>query len=634
MLQELYQYALDNKLAARPGFKPKQVKAYVLLDANGCFLGFSTALKKRTLCPDIGSEAISIRKCNILAEKASIVLLLEDKQAAKHRFFLDALRSGQSVEPMFGVCLHALEDVQTLGQLRYAFALQNYKPGDVIAFSVDGHCVEQSRAYLDWWDAFRIPLMTKKSGGKRAAVLPRCLITGQATEPLRTVPKVTGLQVVGGHSSGDALFCFSQQAYCSYNLKQSNNAAVSENAMTAVNAALNNLIAQAPILCGAKMVHWYKTSVEQRHDLLAMREFGFGCDIYEDAGETGNEKVPQLTEPTLEHAVSVDRMATQEEPQVLCAARKLIESARHDDKPTQLHNQYYILLLSGAGGRIMIRSFMQGDYEELFSSLNAWFSDLRLVSPSGNGFCKMPKLYTLNIRLLKNEWSAKNLQERMAKELSGLTPQVLCSIVQNQPLPDTVAVRALAYIRSQMLEPSAEKERRGDTFPDPIACQWLKVWLMRRQRRQTHHNKGSERMKEALDRQSPSTAYHAGRMMAVYAAIQNKALGPSLGAGVVQRYYASACTTPALVIGTLAKLSQYNLEKIDKRLAAWFQKKLDDIAQSIALYGDKNCIPTTLTLEQQAEFALGYYQQRADLFTKVKASNSAVTPVHGTEADR
>ena len=39
MLTELYRYALDHGLAAQPGFKPKRVKAYVLLSADGKFLG-------------------------------------------------------------------------------------------------------------------------------------------------------------------------------------------------------------------------------------------------------------------------------------------------------------------------------------------------------------------------------------------------------------------------------------------------------------------------------------------------------------------------------------------------------------------------------------------------------------------
>ena len=57
MLTELYRYALDKGLAAQPGFKPKRVKAYVLLSASGEFLGIHTREKDApaVYAPDIGA---------------------------------------------------------------------------------------------------------------------------------------------------------------------------------------------------------------------------------------------------------------------------------------------------------------------------------------------------------------------------------------------------------------------------------------------------------------------------------------------------------------------------------------------------------------------------------------------------
>ena len=58
MLTELYRYALDKGLAAQPGFKPKRVKAYVLLSASGEFLGIHTG--KRT--PRRSMRRTSVRR--------------------------------------------------------------------------------------------------------------------------------------------------------------------------------------------------------------------------------------------------------------------------------------------------------------------------------------------------------------------------------------------------------------------------------------------------------------------------------------------------------------------------------------------------------------------------------------------
>lgn len=119
---------------------------------------------------------------------------------------------------------------------------------------------------------------------------------------------------------------------------------------------------------------------------------------------------------------------------------------------------------------------------------------------------------------------------------------------------------------------------------------------------------------DKLNVDSPSVAYQTGRLMAVYALIQNAALGDDVGAGVVERYYTSACSSPALVMGKLATMSQYHLSKLKNEkpgLYINFNKMLEEITVKIG-----TSLPKTFTLEQQSEFALGYYFQRSQRFTK------------------
>jgi CRISPR-associated protein Csd1 len=109
-------------------------------------------------------------------------------------------------------------------------------------------------------------------------------------------------------------------------------------------------------------------------------------------------------------------------------------------------------------------------------------------------------------------------------------------------------------------------------------------------------------------------------MMALLANIQQTAL-PGVGAGVVQRYYAAASATPALVLGRLVRLSQTgHLPKIEGGLRYWFD---DQLAQVWGLLERR--IPATLTLEEQTLFAMGYYQQKAKRTTSNKADATAVT---------
>ena len=105
-----------------------------------------------------------------------------------------------------------------------------------------------------------------------------------------------------------------------------------------------------------------------------------------------------------------------------------------------------------------------------------------------------------------------------------------------------------------------------------------------------------------------NAAYHCGGLMAVYAAIQRAAM-PEVNTGIVERYYASAIQTPALVIGQLSSRSNHHLEKIENRwLSDKYREKLQQISVALG-----TSIPATLNLEQQSYFALGYYQMGAKL---------------------
>ena len=117
-------------------------------------------------------------------------------------------------------------------------------------------------------------------------------------------------------------------------------------------------------------------------------------------------------------------------------------------------------------------------------------------------------------------------------------------------------------------------------------------------------------MQPYLNEDHPNPAYHCGRLMAVLAKIQQAALG-SVGAGVIQRYYAAASTTPALVLGRLVRTSNYHLDKIECR------KKKDGLKDLFTGIWCplKDVVPRVLTLEDQSYFALGYYQQLAQLAT-------------------
>lgn len=584
MLHELYQYALDHELAAQPGFKPKKVKAYVSISHDGEFLAVVPREKDApsVYAPDIGSAANGTRYCNFLIEKAKIPLkLIEDKEKdrnipTKHDFFLSMLEDGAAYEPKFHVLARVLEDESVCAQIAEVLAGHKIKPADPIGFIVDGVPLENSEAFRIWWGGYR-----SRFASDASEVQTPCLITGEPTSPLATVPKVSGLFSVGGHSSGDAFLCFDKDAFQSYGLKKSANAPVSEEAMTAVNAALTELIGKAKILGGAKMVHWYSCSVSE--DPLDNLFDGFG------------------------EAEERDGQAASGENEAMAEAKSLIAAISRGENPSLPEARYYILPLSGAGGRMMVRGWYEGRFETLCRNTALWFSDLRLVSLGGKGLTRPPKLSGVCIRFLKPGGDEKKSLERVDKELSSLSSRLLDAILKAAPLPDEAAVRALRYLRSASVNQSVQDETKLKLERETIAFQILKAWLLRRQRA-----RGEEEQMDENKMSPPSPAYLCGAMLAVYGEIQRKS-SPEVNIGVVERYYSAASTSPAFVIGRLASLSVHHLRKLDQSspgLAVKFRKELDSLAQQIG----ERAIPATLDIEQQAQFALGYYQRRAALY--------------------
>lgn len=586
MLREIYDYGNKKAILSPSGFKLKQVKAYISLDSKGNFIGIDIGLKEKKMCPDVGSLAQGQYMCNILVEKAGIILLVDDSYKSKHDFFITALEKGSNYEPLFNTCLVSLKNEITRSLIIQSLETQKIKISDVIGFKVNMFPIEESENYLEWWNSYRKTLLQNKDS-EATNTMQRCFITGNICEPVKTVPKINGLFSVGGHSSGDSLICFDKDAYRSYNLEQAENCPVSEEAINKINFTLEKLISDAPTHAGSKFVYWYKESLpcDGNYDLLS---------TLKDLAINENEDLTVNTD--------IDGDDFEQEITALINAKKLINSVKKGEMPQQLLNRYYILTLSGAGGRIMIRNYMEGSYEELYDSFKSWFDDLTLVNAK-----RPPKLTGIYIRLLKYQKSKIDLFKRISQELAGLDNQIMYAILKNTRLPDAVASRALNYIRSDLL---SNEDRKKSKSLDSIACRILKVWLMRKEMFDKKIRREDVIMKEELNEENTNSAYLAGRMMAVYAKIQEDSLG-DVGAGVVQRYYTSASTAPALVIGRLSALSQHHLGKLSKGKSIYYTNILADIASKV-----KNGFPRSMNIEQQSLFALGYYQQIADLYKK------------------
>ena len=575
MLQALKTYAERQLPASEPGFKAREVRWCIELAADGRFLnilplGDGKRGENLPRCPEMHGMN-SGGKAHFLVETTQTAVLLfkanEDAEKIKtakerHNFFVCMLREAALSVPRLTPIVERLESTELLAEVREALIAQKAKPSDWIVWRVGGIDPRMDDDVQVWWREWR---RTDQSSGQPQSESTLdsqaadgdgtmvCFLTGDAVHPLATHPKITGLSGVGGLAMGDVMVGFDKSAFGSFGLGQSANAAMSAAAVQKYVDGLNDLIKNhSRKLANALVVHWFKDQLAVDEDPLAFLS-GFESE-------------------------------EQTEGAALAAVRRLLASIRTGTRADLGDNRYYALSLSGAAGRVMVRDWMEGRFEDLVQNVEAWFSDLAVVARYGKVQAPDPKFMAICGALV-----------RELKDLPAPAAATLWRVaVQRLPIPQPLMAQALTRFRADLVDkdqPPINHARMG----------LIKAYFIRR------NQGGDKNMTVYLNSEHPAPAYHCGRLLAVLANLQRAALG-DVGAGVVQRYYAAASQTPGLILGRLASNARNHLGKLEPGLAWWYEER---IAEVMSQLGDG--APRVLDLEGQGLFALGYYQQLAHL---------------------
>lgn len=583
MLHALVEYAERQLPDSEPGFKTRDVRWCIELGADGRFLnviplGDGKRGQDQSRCPDMhGMNAGG--KSHFLVETAQTIALLfktneEQKKILaakeKHKFFSELIRNASTTIPALAPLSRLLDDKSQIDRIRDALSEQKAKPTHWLGWRINGSDPREDMVVQAWWrDWRRIDLADETNGGddtktdESKSML--CLLTGENINPLPTHPKITGLSGVGGLGTGDVMVGFDKAAFGSYGLDQSSNAAMGAEAAQKYVDGLNDLIRNHSRKVGNSLVaHWFKNRVPVENDPLAF--------LYEFESDEQTESA------------------------ALDAARRLLDSIRSGQRADLGQNHYYALTLSGASGRVMVRDWMEGDFEDLVRNVTAWFSDLAIVFRYGGRHAPDPKFMAVCGALVRD-----------LKDLPAPTAATLWkSAVQRLPIPQLLMAQALARFRADLVD--------KDQSPINHARMGLiKAYFIRLK------PGGDPAMTAYLNPEHPAPAYHCGRLLAVLANLQRAALG-DVGAGVVQRYYAATSQTPGLILGRLVSNARNHLGKLEGGLAYWYENQIADVMSCL-----KDNAPRTLDLEGQGLFALGYYQQLAALRTGNKNSKTEST---------
>ena len=117
----------------------------------------------------------------------------------------------------------------------------------------------------------------------------------------------------------------------------------------------------------------------------------------------------------------------------------------------------------------------------------------------------------------------------------------------------------------------------------------------------------------SLNENNTNIGYRLGRLFSTLEKIQQEA-SPGINATIRDRFYGAASGTPSTVFGNLMRLKNHHLAKLkNEGRRVFFEKLLGQIIDGVEA---EISFPAHLNLEDQGRFAIGYYHQMQDFFTK------------------
>lgn len=264
------------------------------------------------------------------------------------------------------------------------------------------------------------------------------------------------------------------------------------------------------------------------------------------------------------------------------AVRSLYQSIQTGSWAAESANSFFVLGLAPNAGRISVRFWSTGSVLNYAEKIKAHFDDLEIIkSDSDQEFYSLHKLL-----------SCTALEYKIGNVPPNLAGAVVQAILAGTPYPTTLLQQCIRRIRA---------ERKVNRIRAAI----LKACI-NRQRRYLKTTTG-EGISVSLDKNSLNPAYRLGRLFAVLENIQKRAQGKGT---IRERFYGAASSSPVTVFPQLLKLKNHHLAKLTDGNVAYFENILAEIFAGIT------DIPSHLPLQAQAMFAVGYYHQRQDLFTK------------------
>jgi CRISPR-associated protein Csd1 len=600
ILQALYQLAEAENLMEDPDFEWKPIAWLLTVAEDGALLGLQgthtipsseDGKKKPRPRPanfKVPREAArtSGDRAFLLFDKAEYVLGLDPDQQREPeklavRFALFRQRAEECLtatgdEGARGVCRF----LDRLGRGEIAVALPegcaaNDLFGFVYAPDVD-QLVTSRPKVQDFWKSLRA--LPQDAG----VPLQLCLVSGRLAPRAATVPLIKN--VPGGSTSGVALVSFNSNAFESYGWAGNDNAHISRAAAEACSTALNRLL------------HPAFPDPKQPGQTLPSRHLRLSADTAvcfwarTPAGDDFAGQIIGLLEGDADTVHALYR-----------SLWKGVEVGIEDA------SAFYALTLSGAQGRLILRDWLESQVRDVEAHLAEHFRDLAIVRNTPPPKDR-PLAPALPLRVLLRSLAVRGEDKRIP---AALAAQLVHAALTGISYPLAILQRALERARAEIGRSEWLDLERRDARAALIKA------VLNRRRRFYPATAPYPEVTQAMDPENTQPGYLLGRLMALLERTQQLALGNDVNASVVDRFFSAASATPRVVFIRLLKNFRHHVRKAKDdpktgRAAVLIERQVDRILHDL---GDRvENFPSSLSIEEQGLFILGYHHQRHDLF--------------------
>jgi CRISPR-associated protein Csd1 len=383
----------------------------------------------------------------------------------------------------------------------------------------------------------------------------QCLVCGKQAPMSVLHPDIKGL--AGASTKGVPIVSFNKEAFWSYGLEGNRNAPVCEGCAVAYTTALKRCLTdQFPDPADAE-----SKLPRQAHRLSE----NLTAVYWSDASNTGIEKV-------VDSAIN--------EPEV---ARALLEAPWRGGSVTSRPLAFHCLLLQGAQGRATVRSYVADTIDSIRDNIRRWLEETNVGTPRALALVQI-------LSGLAVQGDARGLPP-------GLWGEMYLAVLFGRAIPRNAL--QLALVRN-----------RAEATVNYNRAALVQAWVNR--------NPAFQERKKlvSLDPEYPSAAYQLGRLLAICESVQYRQRGGNANKTVVDRYFPALSTRPRYVFAQLMRLTELHLGKLQRQGEARFLRaKVAGLVGKLAP-GD---LPAHLSLEGQALFALGFYHQRQENFSRAVA---------------